>query len=116
MFALNFEWPQNEALLIARAKDCTVRLGDIRDSYPENSVVWITSGPKYGPKRKLYNAMIDMSYTKEFYALTMNDLRHQSPDIQTVEDLREYFQSKYQKRILPDDIVTVIYFSEIVNS
>ena len=46
----------------------------------------------------------------------MNDLRHQSPDIQTVEDLREYFQSKYQKRILPDDIVTVIYFSEIVNS
>ena len=34
----------------------------------------------------------------------------------TVDDLREYFQSKYQKRILPDDIVTVIYFSEIVNS
>ena len=116
MFALNFEWSQNEALLIARAKDCTVRLGDIRDSSPENSGVWITSGPKYGPKRKLYTAMIDMSYTKEFHALTMNDLRHQSPDIQTVEDLREYFQNKYQKRILPDDIVTVIYFSEIVNS
>jgi len=46
--------------------------------------------------------------------LTMNDLRHQSPDIKTVEDLREYFQRKYQKHILPDDIVTVIYFSEII--
>ena len=65
MFALNFQWPQNEELLIARKKDCTVRLGDIRDSYPENSVVWITVGPKYGPKRKLYNAMIDTAYTKE---------------------------------------------------
>ena len=116
MFALNFEWPQNEALLIARANGCTCGLGDSRDSYPEKSVVWITAGPKYGPKRKLYNAMIDMVYTKEFYALTLNDLRHQNPDIQSVEDLREYFQGKYQKRILPDDIVTVIYFSEIINS
>ena len=116
MFALNFQWPQNEELLIARKKDCTVHLGDIRDSYPENSVVWITVGPKYGTKRKLYNAMIDTAYTKEFHALTMNDLRHQSPDIQTVEDLREYFQKKYQKHILPDDVVTVIYFSEITDS
>ena len=116
MFALNFEGPQNEALLIARAKDCTVHLGDIRDVYPENSVVWITVGPKYGPKKKLYNAMIDTVYTKEFHSLTMNDLRHQNPDIKTVEDLREYFQSKYQKKILPDDTVTVIYFSEIVDA
>jgi hypothetical protein len=114
LFALNFQWPHNEELLIQRNKDCTVRLGDIRDMYQENSVVWITIGPKYGQKRKLYSAMIDTVYTKEFHALTMNDLRHQSPDIQTVEDLREYFERKYQKHILPDDIVTVIYFSEIL--
>lgn len=115
MFALNFQWGHNEELLIARQKDCTVRLGDIRDSYPENSIVWITFGPKYGPKHKLYEAMIDTVYTKEFHALTLNDLRHQSPDVNTVEDLREYFEKKYQKHILPEDIVTVIYFSEIIN-
>lgn len=115
MFALNFQWPQNEELLMQRRKDCTVRLGDIRDIYPENSVVWITFGPKYGQKRKLFTAMIDTVYTKEFQSLTMNDLRHQSPDITTVEELREYFQNKYKQMILPDDIVTVIYFSEIVD-
>ena len=114
MFALNFQWPQNEEMLIARKKDCTVRLGDIREIYPENSVVWVTVGPKYGAKRKLYPAMIDTIYTKEFHALTLNDLRHQSPDINTVEDLRAYFEKKYKQHILPDDIVTVIYFSEIV--
>ena len=114
MFALNFQWPQNEELLIGRKKDCTVRLGDTREIYPETSVVWVTVGPKDGAKRKLDPAMIDTIYTKEFHALTLNDLRHQSPDIQTAEDLREYFQSKYQKHILPDDIVTVIYFSEII--
>ena len=74
MFALNFQWPQNEELLIGRKKDCTVRLGDIREIYPENSVVWVTVGPKYGAKRKLYPAMIDTIYTKEFHALTLNDL------------------------------------------
>lgn len=116
MFALNFQWPQNEALLIQRKKDCTVRLGDIRDIYPENSIVWVTFGPKYGTKQKLYTAMIDTVYTKEFHSLTMNDLRHQSPDITTVEELREYFERKYQQHILPEDIVTVIYFSEIVEN
>lgn len=115
MFALNFQWPQNEELLMQRKKDCTVRLGDIRDIYPENSIVWITFGPKYGPKRKLFTAMIDTVYTKEFQSLTMNDLRHQSPDITTVEELREYFERKYKQHILPDDMVTVIYFSEIVD-
>ena len=116
MFALNFQWPQNEDLLQHRKKDCTVRLGDIRDMYQENSIVWITFGPKYGVKHKLYTAMIDTVYTKEFQSLTMNDLRHQSPDITTTEELREYFEKKYQQHILPEDIVTVIYFSEIVDN
>lgn len=114
MFALNFQWPHNEELLLSREKNCTVRPGDIRDIYPENSVVWITFGPKYGTKKKLYPAMVDTVYTKQFYALTLNDVRHQSPDISSVEELRTYFESKYEHPVKPDDIVTVIYFSEIV--
>jgi hypothetical protein len=54
VFALNFISPHNEKLLIAREKTATIRLGDLRDIYPENSIVWITLGSKYGPKKKLY--------------------------------------------------------------
>ena len=113
MFALNFEWPQNEMLLLNRQKNCTVRLGDIRDTYKENSVVWITVGKKRQPKKRIYMAMIDAVFTKQFHALSMNDLHNQNPDINTVEELREYFQDKYGKQIRPDDLVTVIHFSEM---
>ncbi|MBP2659467.1 MAG: hypothetical protein H6Q69_2499, partial [Firmicutes bacterium] len=35
MFALNFLSPHNEKLLMNRKKNVTIRLGDIRDTYPE---------------------------------------------------------------------------------
>lgn len=53
MFALNFQAKKHEKLLLARQKNCTVRLGDVRDHFPENSIVWITTGVKFEPKKKI---------------------------------------------------------------
>jgi hypothetical protein len=115
MFALNFQWPNHEELLITRKKNCTVLLGDIREKYPENSVVWITFGKKFSPKTKLYTAIIDKAYTKKFSDLTSHDLDHQNPGIKSVEELIKVFEKLDEKAVGPDDIVTVIYFSEIKN-
>lgn len=114
MFALNFISPHNEKILLSRQKHVTIRLGDIRDNYPENSKVWITFGSKYGPKRKLYSAIIDKAITKKFSDLTMNDLAHQNPDIKSVDELIRLFEEIYEQTIYVDDSVTVIYFSEIL--
>ena len=83
MMSLNFQAPKHEKLLMARKKNCTVRLGDVRKQYPESSIVWITTGKKYEVKKKLYTAFID-------------------------------FEEIYKRRITMDDIVTVIYFSEVL--
>lgn len=114
MFALNFISPHNEKLLIARQKSATIRLGDIRDTYPENSIVWITFGGKYGQKRKLYKAIVDKTMTKRFCDLTTKELVHQNPDITTVDELIRLFESIYEKQIHVDDTVTVIHFSELI--
>ena len=114
MFALNFQSPKHEKLLMARQKNCTVRLGDTRDTYPENSVVWITVGNKFSPKRKLFSAIIDKAYIKKFTDLTANDLDHQNPEIKSTDELIVFFEEIYHRSIHPDDTVTVIYFSEIV--
>ncbi|BBB92074.1 MAG TPA: RNA-binding protein [Methylomusa anaerophila] len=114
MFALNFQLPNHEKLLISRQKNCTIRLGDIRDAYPENSVVWITVGERFHQKHKLYMAVIDKVSIKKFSDLTTHDLDHQNPEIKTVEELLQFFATTYQKSVSPDDIVTVIYFSEIL--
>ena len=65
MFALNFISPHNEMLLKARHKTATIRPGDIRDIFSENSLVWITFGEKYGPKTKLYQAIIDRALVND---------------------------------------------------
>ncbi len=114
MFALNFQSPYHEDLLITRTKNCTVRLGDLRDTYPENSIVWVTFGKKFKPKKKLYPAIIDKVLIKHFSQLTTEDLAHQNPEIKTVEELISFFEQLYARPITKDDYVSVIYFSEIV--
>lgn len=114
MFALNFQSEDHEKMLISRTKNCTVRLGDVSSSYPENSIVWVTFGKKLCPKRKLYTAIIDKVYVKHFYQLTVEDLAHQNPDIKTPEDLVSFFEKLYCKTVTLDDKVSVIYFSEIL--
>ncbi len=113
MFALNFQSPNHKPLLITRKKNCTIRLGDIRDSFPENSLVWITFGKKFEPKLKLYPAVIDKVAVKTFAELTTGDLEHQNPAIKSLDELRHFLEETYHKVVSPDDIVTVIYFSEV---
>ena len=114
MFVLNFQSPNHEELLTSRKKNATIRLGDVRTTYPENSVVWITVGKLFQPRRKLYTAVIDRAHAKKFSQLTKDDLQHQNPDIASVEELMNFFEKIYNKGLTLDDMVTVIYFSEII--
>ena len=115
MLALNFISSHNKMLLTARQKTATIRLGDVTDAYPENSVVWITYGNKYGPKTKLYSAMIDRTIVKRFSDITTEELKHQNPDLTSVEELIRVFEAIYEKKkIYIDDTVTIIHFSEII--
>jgi hypothetical protein len=98
---------------MTRQKNCTVRLGDVRDIYPENSIVYITVGVQFTPRRKLYSAIVDRVLIKKFYELTTHDLDHQNPEIKSVDELLIFFEKIYQKPISMDDTVTVVYFSEI---
>jgi len=115
MFALNFQSPYHEELLRARIKNCTIRLGDVRNEYPENSIVWITFGKRLSSKKKLYTAFIDKVYIKKFSQLTAEDLVHQNPGITSAEQLIEFFEKLYVHKITEEDIVSVIYFSEVTS-
>lgn len=114
MLALNFQSELHEKLLIERKKNYTIRLGDVSNIYVENSVVWVTVGKMYAPKRKLYTAFLDRVKVKQISELTKDDLGHQNPDIKSVEELIAMFEQLYKKTITEEDIVTVISFSEVV--
>lgn len=114
MFALNFRSPHHREMLLSRTKNCTIRLGDVRDIYPENSIAWITFGNKFRTRQKLYTVIIDKILLKEFSQLTSEDLAHQNPDIKSVEELISFFENLYGGSITLNDCVSVIYFSEVV--
>ncbi len=114
MLALNFQSELHEKLLIEHKKNYTIRPGDLSGVYLENSVVWITVGKKYAPKRKLFTAFLDRVKVKKFSQLTKDDLAHQNPDIKNVQELIALFEQIYQKNLTEDDDVTVIGFSEII--
>lgn len=116
MFALNFQSPHHKDLLLTRTKNCTVRLGDLREIYPEGSIVWVTFGKKFSPRTKMYPAIIDRINIKQFSQLTSEDLVHQNPGIKSAEELRAFFQQLYNRSITMEDYVSVIYFSEIIGN
>jgi hypothetical protein len=45
--------------------------------------------------------------------LTSSDLGHQNPEINSQEELVADFEKIYKRRILMEDTVTVIYFTEV---
>ena len=116
MMALNFQAEKHKKMLMERKKLCTVRLGDISAQFPQGSIVWITVGKRDEPKKKLYTAYLDKVRVKTMGSLTSKDLGHQNPEIGTVEGLIADFEQIYKRRILPEDTVTVIYFSEVLDA
>jgi len=113
MMSLNFQAAKHKKMLMERTKTCTVRLGDVSSLYPEGSIVWITTGKKFEPKHKLYTVYLDKVRVKTMGTLTSGDLGHQNPEINSREELLKDFEHIYQRRILPEDTVTVIYFTEV---
>lgn len=114
MRALNFYSSTYHNQLICRRKTCTIRMGDKTDKYAEGDIVWVTVGKKFAQKKRIYTAMIDRVLVKNISELTQDDLKGENPDIGSITDVISFLESIYNKRILPSDTVSVVYFSEIL--
>lgn len=114
MRALNFYSSNYHSQLVCRRKTCTIRLGDKTSKYSEGDIVWVTVGKRFAQKKKIYTALLDRVLVKSIAELSMDDLQGENPDITNIKDLLVFMQSIYDKSLTPSDIVTVIYFSEII--
>ena len=90
-------------------------MGDKRQKYGEGDVVWVTYGNRNETRRKIYTGAIDRVEYKRIKELTAEDLRNENPADPTQAHLLAFLQKVYDKPISPDDFVSVIYFSEIID-
>lgn len=113
MFALNFYSDLYGDILKNNRKTVSIRIGDKSQKYQEGMIVWITVGPRFGRRQKLYSAILDRVEVKTIDELSPRDIERENPEFRTQDDILSLLGRIYGDLITPHHTVTVIYFSRI---
>ena len=116
MYALNFYSALVADQLRTRRKTATIRLGDKSVKYKKGMVVQVLVGARYGPREKIFDAVIDKVDVKQLADLSPREIEHDNPEIRRPDDMANWLGQLYNRPVGAEDVVTVIRFSEIKNS
>ena len=116
MYALNFYSPIVADQLRSRRKTATIRLGDKARKYKKGMVVQVLVGQRYGPREKIFEAVIDKVEVKALGELSPREIEHDNPEIRRPEEMASFLGQLYNREVTTEDTVTLIRFSEIVRS
>ena len=115
MYALNFYSPMVADQLRSHRKTATIRLGDKSGKYKKGMVVSVLTGVRYGPREKIFEAVIDKVEVKELRDLSPREIEHDNPEIRRPEELANFLSQLYNREVSEEETVTLIRFSEIVS-
>ena len=113
MFALNFYAEYYEEVLKNGRKTITIRLGDKSGKYEAGMIVWVTVGPRFGKRQKLFTAILDRVEVKTIDQLSPREVAKENPEFRTTEDLIQLLRRIYSDDISVEDTVTVVHFSPV---
>ena len=116
LFALNFFSPAFVDQLKRGRKTATIRLGDKSRKYRRGQVVWITVGYQHSPREKIFAAVIDDIEVKRVRELSPRDIEHDNPEFRRLDETVGFLRQIYGRDIDHEDTVTVIRFSQVVES
>ena len=115
MYALNFYSPLVADQLRSGRKSATIRLGDKSGKYKKGMVVQVLCGVRYGPRERIFEAVVDKVEVKTLSELSPREIEHDNPEIRRPDEMATFLGQLYNRPIEPEDIVTVIRFSQIMN-
>ena len=112
-YALNFYSPIVEQQLTSHRKTATIRLGDKSRKYQKGMIVSVLVGARFGPRRHVFDAVIDKVEVKRLGELSPNEVQHDNPMLKHPEEMASFLGQLYNRDVSLDDTVTIIRFSEI---
>jgi hypothetical protein len=115
MYALNFYSPMVADQLRSHRKTATIRLGDKSGKYKKGMVVQVLVGVRFGPRERVFDAVIDKVEVKTLGELSPREIEHDNPEIRRPEEMATFLGQLYNRDVVPEDTVTVIRFSQIVS-
>jgi hypothetical protein len=113
LFALMFYSPLVADQLRHRRKTVTIRLGDKTAKYRKGMIVPVLVGQRFGPRERVFDAVIDKVEVKPFEELSPREIQHDNPEIRHIDEFLDFMRRLYNRDIADGDVVTVIHFSEI---
>ena len=113
MFALNFYSDLYGDVLRNNRKTATIRLGNKSDKYRSGMIVWVTVGPRFGRRQKLYSAIVDRVEVKKISDLSPRDIERENPEFRAQDEVIQLLSRIYDDFVTPEHTVTVIYFSRV---
>ena len=114
MYALNFYSPIVAEQLRSGRKTATIRLGDKSGKYKKGMVVQVLVGTRFSPRDKVFDAVIDKVEVKTLGELSPREIEHDNPEIRRTDEMAQFLSQLYNRDVGPDDVVTVIRFSQIL--
>ena len=114
MYALNFYSPIVADQLRSRRKTATIRLGNKSTKYKKGMVVQVLVGTRFGPREKVFDAVIDKVEVKALGELSPREIERDNPEMRRPEDMANFLGQLYNRDVSEEDTVTVIHFSEIL--
>ena len=116
VYVLNFYSPVFIDQLKRGRKTATIRLGDKASKYKKGQVVLVTVGFQHSPREKIFEAVIDSVEVKRVNELSPRDIEHDNPEFRRLDEAKSFLAQIYGREIADEDTVTVIRFSQIVES
>jgi hypothetical protein len=113
VFALMFYSPLVADQLRHRRKTATIRLGDKTSKYRRGMVVPVLVGQRFGPRERVFDAVIDKVDVKPLGELSPREIQHENPEIRHIDEFLDFMRRLYNQDVDEADLVTVIHFSEI---
>jgi hypothetical protein len=115
MYALNFYSPMVADQLRTGRKSATIRLGDKSAKYRKGMIVQVLCGNRYSPREKIFDAVIDKVEVKTLGELSPREIEHDNPEIRRTDELAKFLSQLYNREVGPEDLVTLIRFSQILS-
>jgi hypothetical protein len=115
-YALNFYSPVVADQLRSHRKTATIRLGDKSRKYAKGMIVTVLAGARFGPRERIFDAVIDKVEVKRLAELSPREIEHDNPEIRRPEEMAHFLSQLYNRDVTQEDLVTVIRFSAIRES
>jgi ASCH domain len=97
-------------------KTATIRLGDKSHKYRKNECVLVTIGYQHSPREKIFYAVIDQVEVKRVRDLSPRDIEHDNPEFRRVDEMVNFLEQIYGRKVSLEDTVTVVRFSQIIEN